>query len=392
MPRKKVVHIVEAMLGGIRQHVLDIIENLDNSEYDIFLIYSDRRADKAFFDEKVELEKRCTLILCNEMQRELGTHDLTAYRVLVNHLKEIKPDIVHCHSSKAGIVGRMAAKKCGIHTIVYTPNAYAFETPDISILKKSIYVFAEKYLSHYATTMTINVSKGEMALARKYKLDKEEKFTLIYNGIPDIELPSKEESKRELGLKSDIHYVGVTARCARQKDPMTFLTIAEKVVNDRDDVEFIYIGDGEMMEQMQKYVTEHVLQKKVHLLGFRSDASRIVGALDVYLSTALYEGLPYSMIEAMRAGVPIIATDTVGNNELVAEGENGRLFPVGDSEVGARLVLEQIEHRVIKPKAVRGSYQKDYALSEMIKRITVFYDYGHGVSSVYNCYGYGGKQ
>ena len=373
MPKKKVVHIVEAMLGGIRQHVVDIIENLDNAKYDIYLIYCDRRADKAFFDEKDELEKRCTLILCNEMQRELGAHDYIAYKALVKCLRDIMPDIVHCHSSKAGIVGRMAAKRCGIHTIVYTPNAYAFETPDIGNMKKSIYVLAEKYLSRYATTITINVSKGEMALARKYKLDKEGKFTLIYNGIPDIELPSKEESKKELGLKPDVHYVGVTARCARQKDPVTFLTIAEKVVNDRDDVEFIYIGDGELMEQMQKYVIEHVLQEKVHLLGFRSDASRIVGALDVYLSTALYEGLPYSMIEAMRAGVPIIATDTVGNNELVVDGENGRLFPVGDSETGVSLVMEQIEHSAIKSETVRRSYQKDYALSEMIKRISSVY-------------------
>lgn len=373
MKKIKVVHIVEAMLGGIRQHVIDIVENLDREKYDVYLIYSDRRADKAFFDEKEKLEQCATLILCNEMQREIGVKDISAFKVLVKHLKSIMPDIVHCHSSKAGIVGRMAAKKCGIKTIIYTPNAYAFETPDISKLKKYVYIFAERYLSRHATTKTINVSKGEMSLAKEYKLDKEEKFSLIYNGIPDIDLPSKESLKQELNLKDNIHYVGVTARCARQKDPITFLKIAEKVIKKRQDVEFLYIGDGEMMEEMRVFVEKHNLSDKVHLLGFRPDASRVVGALDVYLSTALYEGLPYSMIEAMRAGVPIIATDTVGNNELVVEGKNGMLFIVGDVNSATEFVIDQINNEIIISENVKNTFRNIFSLKTMINSLNKAY-------------------
>lgn len=373
MRKIKLVHIVEAMLGGIRQHVCDIIENLDQDEYEVYLIYSDNRADKAFFDEKKRLEDCATLILCNEMQREIGKHDFVAYRALIHHLKQIRPDIVHCHSSKAGIVGRMAAKRCGVKRIIYTPNAYAFETPDLSKLKRKIYVYAERFLSRHATSMTINVSKGEMDLAKQYQLDKDEKFTLIYNGIPDIELPSKAELKRELGLKPDIHYVGVTARCARQKDPMTFLAIAERVVKERDDIEFLYIGDGEMMDEMREYVADHALADRVHLLGFRSDASRIVGALDVYLSTALYEGLPYSMIEAMRAGVPIIATNVVGNNELVVDGENGWLFSSKSVSEGTGLIVNQLTQGSLKTINVRNSFQERYSLGLMIEKTKGIY-------------------
>lgn len=373
MRKIKLVHIVEAMLGGIRQHICDIIENLDQDEYQIYLIYSDNRADKAFFDEKKRLEDCATLILCNEMQREIGKHDFVAYRALIHHLKQIRPDIVHCHSSKAGIVGRMAAKRCGVKRIIYTPNAYAFETPDLSKLKRKIYVYAERFLSRHATSVTINVSKGEMALVKKYKLDKDEKFILIYNGIPDIELPSKEELKEELGLKPSIHYVGVTARCAMQKDPMTFLAIAERVTKEISDVEFLYIGDGEMMDEMREYVTDNGLADKVHLLGFRSDASKIVGVLDVYLSTALYEGLPYSMIEAMRAGVPIIATDVVGNNELVVDGENGRLFSTKVVSEGAGLIVNQLSHGIVKSIDVRNSFQERYSLGTMIKKTKSVY-------------------
>ncbi len=373
MHRIKLLHIVEAMLGGIRQHVIDIIENLDKDKFDIYLIYSDRRADKAFFDEKEKLSRYCHLILCNEMQRELGLHDVKAYKAIEKRIKAIKPDIVHCHSSKAGIVGRMAAKHCRVPKIIYTPNAYAFESPDISRIKKTIYIFAERYLSRHATTMTINVSKGEMNLAKKHTLDKEGKFTLIYNGIPDIGLPSKEELKKELGLKQDVHYVGVTARCAKQKDPMTFLQIAEKIVKERPDVEFLYIGDGELMDEMKQFVEDHGLHNSIHLLGFRSDANRLVGALDIYLSTALYEGLPYSMIEAMRAGVPIVATDTVGNNELVVEGVNGRMFPVGDVKKGAGILLEQVDDGFIQPEKVREEFRDYYSLNVMIDGLKQVY-------------------
>lgn len=374
MGKIKVVHVVEAMLGGIRQHVVDIVENLDTDKYDIYIIYSQRRADEAFFDELDKLRKCATIIVCDEMQRELGLHDFFAYRALVKHFKAIKPDIVHCHSSKAGIIGRMAAKRCGVKKIIYTPNAYAFESPDISSFKRSVYVFAERFLSRHATNMTINVSKGERNLAYKYRLDKDDKFTLIYNAIPNIELPEKAVLKKELGLKDNVHYVGVTARCARQKDPITFLSIALKVTKERDDVEFLYIGDGEMMPEMKNYVEKHDLEDKVHLLGFRSDANLIVGALDVYLSTALYEGLPYSMIEAMRAGVPIIATDTVGNNELVVEKVNGYTFGVEDVSKGAQLVIEQIKNNAIKSDEVKALFLNNFELKKMIECLVTVYD------------------
>lgn len=362
----RIVYIVESMLGGIRRHVIDIIENLDPEKYEIYLIYSDRRADKAFFEEKTELEKHAELILCNEMQRELGLHDFTAYKALVKHIRILAPDIVHCHSSKAGIVGRMAAKRCGVKKNIYTPHAYAFETPELSKLKRKIYIWAERFLSRHATTMTINVSKGEMQEALRNKLNREDKFTLIYNGIPDIKIPSKAELRKRLGLEENGYCVGVTARCAKQKDPMTFLKIAEQVIQSRSDVKFVYIGDGEMMEEMKAFVNSHGLQDKILLLGFRSDAGEVVGAFDIYLSTALYEGMPYSMIEAMRAGVPIIATDVVGNRELVIAGENGQLFDVGNVEEAKDLILKQIDNKKIDSQSVCMSYEKKYMLKNMV--------------------------
>lgn len=370
---KKVVLIVEAMLGGIRQHVFDIARELNKEEFKVYLIYSDERADEKFFEEIKEIGKTIELIKCNEMQRSLGWHDFVAYKKIKRLLRDIQPDIVHCHSSKAGVIGRLAAKKCNVPLILYTPGAYAFQSPECSIIKKRLYIWAERYLSRNACSMTINVSKGEMNKALEYKVDRPEKFTLIYNGISQIDIPDRNVLRSKLALKQGVQYVGFTGRCAKQKDPMTFLKIAKQVIDVRDDVEFLYIGDGDLEDSMREWIEQNKLSEKIHMLGFRNDSAEIVGAFDIYLSTALYEGLPYSMIEAMRAGIPIIATNCIGNNELIFEGINGLLFPIRDIESGRNCIISQIENKLISRENVSSTYASVFSIEKMIDSLQKVY-------------------
>ena len=300
----------------------------------------------------------CTFEFVNQGINGNKTEDLL--NRVQSDLVDIQPDIVHCHSSKAGVVGRLAAKKCNVPLILYTPNAYAFQSPECSIMKKWLYIWAERYLSRNACSMTINVSKGEMNKALEYKVDKPEKFMLIYNGIPQIDIPDRTVLRSRLALRQDIQYVGFTGRCAKQKDPMTFLKIAKQVISLRDDVEFLYIGDGDLEDSMKEWIEQHQL-------------SEIVGALDIYLSTALYEGLPYSMIEAMRAGVPIIATNCIGNNELVFERINGLLFPVRDIESGSKCIISQIENKLISRENAVSTYASVFSVEKMMDSLQRVY-------------------
>lgn len=105
--------------------------------------------------------------------------------------------------------------------------------------------------------------------------------------------------------------------------------------------------------------------------------------LDLYLSTALYEGLPYSMIEAMRAGVPIIATDTVGNNELVFEGINGMMFPVKDIDKAVQLIEKQMSEHVIDNRVVRETFKKDFSMEKMLMETERIYVRWGGRTLVY---------
>ena len=144
----------------------------------------------------------------------------------------------------------------------------------------------------------------------------------------------------------------------------------------RDDVEFLYIGDGDLEDSMKEWIEENQLSEKIHMLGFRNDSAEIVGALDIYLSTALYEGLPYSMIEAMRAGVPIIATNCIGNNELVMEGKNGYMFEVGDVQKGTELIMKQITKRILTSEAVKETFITNFSLERAMHKLANIYSGG----------------
>ena len=212
-----------------------------------------------------------------------------------------------------------------------------------------------------------------MKLAIDYKLDKEDKFTLIYNGIPEVQLESKEDIRKKLGFAADRYLVGVTARCAEQKDPMAWLKIADQIITKRCDVDFVYIGDGPLLPDMQKWVKEKKLENRIKLLGFRLDASQIVGMFDIYLSTALYEGLPYSMIEAMRAGVPIVATDVVGNNEIVESGENGYLFALNRIDIVMEYIMKLMDQTGNANIKSKEFFLIKFSLAKMMKDLEVVY-------------------
>ncbi|QOL35341.1 glycosyltransferase [Bifidobacterium lemurum] len=364
-------------MGGSSRHVVDLVNGLDPELFDIALVYGTSRVDEYFAAALPGMAKRARLIPCDDLVRPISPqHELRALRFVKRVIREFKPGIVHCHSSKAGIIGRLTAKQCGVRKVFYTPHAYSFQAPEFSGKKRMVFVGLERWFSRHATTLTFNVSEGERRAALAERLDNPSKFETVYNGVRDIVMPSRAEALDVLGLgqtiPADAPVVGVTARLVEQKDPMTSIAVAAKVIERRPDTHVIYVGDGPYEERMRGFAAEHGVEANVHLLGYRPDAERIVGAFDVYLLTSLYEGMPYSLVEALRAGVPIAATDVTGNDEVVEPHHNGLLFPIGDAEAGADAVLELLDRR-IPSEQVRQTYLDRFTLERMLRRITEAY-------------------
>lgn len=198
---KKKLLIVQEAMGGCGRNVVDIVTGIDHSRFDVTVAYGTGRLDDYYRKALPEMENHATLIPIPELIRDISApNDIKAWLRVHALIKQIKPDILHCHSSKAGVIGRSAVIGSRVAKVFYTPHAYAFQAREFSKPKKLLFVMLERMFSHLFTTCTFNVSTGERDIALQYGIDDPNKFKVVYNGIPDIALPSREEALQSLGL------------------------------------------------------------------------------------------------------------------------------------------------------------------------------------------------
>lgn len=361
---RKIMIISETIGGGLRKHLMLLLHNLNLDDYEIILVYGNR-VDDAFIHEIPWLEQQgIRLVNLSCLVRSLDLkQDFAAYRQLKTLINEEQPDIVHCHSSKAGIVGRFAAKANGVKQIFYTPHGYSFQADEFSNLKKRLFCLIERSASHLATTMTFTVSNGEKELAVQERIDKPDKFEVIYNGLPKVQIP-KGRLRDLLQLGTDDFIVGTCARISSEKNAPLFVKIAQSYIQQNPNAHFVWIGDGEDIESYRS------IHPNIHFIGFRDDSDQLVADFNVFLTTSLHEGLPYSPIEAIRAGVPVVASDVVGNNEVVIEGLNGYLYPLNDVQRAVQAIHKAVN---LDEDTIKQDFNKRFSLDNMMTKIEKYY-------------------
>lgn len=222
------------------------------------------------------------------------------------------------------------------------------------------------------SSKNIHVSKGEELFALEKNIINKEKSTVIYNGI---EVPVENLKAKNL---NDHITIGTIARMDYQKNPWMFIKVAEKLVeNPKYDIRFIYIGDGEYYEEVLAYVKEKGLQEKIILKGFHPNPIEELVHFDIFFSTSLYEGLPYSLIEALAYGKPIVASDVIGNNELVFNNYNGHLFDINNIEQAIQGFIKMLENPSIRESYSINSYQlfeEYFQIDLMVKSLENLYN------------------
>lgn len=355
----KLLYICESTGGGVRKNLLDLLMNINMNKFDVYFIYSDIRADDIFIKSLSKLRSRGIKLYKVPMERNIKLlKDIKSFLKISKIIRNIKPDVVHCHSSKAGALGRIAAFINRISSIIYTPHAYIMQNPNLSSIKKKIFALIEKWLN-IITSKTINVSTGERDFAIEHGLGKKEKFKVIYNGIKQEHIDNKIISlkKSQLGFNEEDCIIGTTARMDEQKDPFTFIKIACNILTQYPNVKFVYLGDGKFKHDIENLIKISGREENIKLLGFRSDADEIVSVFDIYINTSLYEGMPYSIIEALARGKPILATNVIGNNEVVINDFNGLLFEKQNIHQGVILLKKMINSPELLYKYGLQSYK-----------------------------------
>ncbi len=249
--------------------------------------------------------------------------DPRAYGRLRRHVARLRPDLVQTWLFAANSYGRAAALQCGVGCVVANERC-------VDPWKGQVELAIDRYLARRTQRIVTNSpAVRDFYVARGLP---EEKFAVIPNGVaPAAPSPTgRAELLAELGLPQDALLVGLIARLWRQKRIKDAIWAADLLKVIRDDVHLLILGDGPQRDRLRKFRDQCRIRDKVHLLGHRPDAARLLPHLAVLWSTSAYEGQSNVILEAMAAGVPVAATDIPGTRDLVVHGRTGYLFPVGD--------------------------------------------------------------
>jgi glycosyltransferase involved in cell wall biosynthesis len=343
----KICHIITKLeLGGAQKITLRTVAHLDRSKFAPVLITG---------GEPAELDADAATLAGVELYRVPALvraihpwQDLKALLQLTRLLRKIRPAIVHTHSSKAGILGRWAARFAGAPVLVHSVHGFGF-TPDQHPFLRHLLIRLERRTSAFTHwVFTDSESNRRQGIQRGI-------FSLDRSSIlpPGIDLRAihtlrvdRGKTRQTLGLDPLKPAVGMVAPFKPQKSPLDFVRVVASVSRRRPDAQFVMVGDGELRGAVEQEIRSLGLSDVVILAGWRRDVPEIMKCLDVLLMTSRWEGLPRVYLEASCCGVPIVGTAVDGASEAVVEGKNGFLRTPGDIEGLAEKVLWLLDHPV----------------------------------------------
>lgn len=338
----RVLQVMEATIGGTKRHLLDLAVAFDRRSFQIEVacprVRSEPRGDTSFFEDLSELDVVVHIV---PMVRAIRpAPDLRATWDLLRLIRGGRFDIVHTHSTKAGVVGRVAAMiRPGVRT-VHTPHGFYFLNFPSPAARAPLR-WLERVLGHM-TSALIALSESERQVAAGIVPDRKVR-TVPLTFAPFDPVPSA-EARRRLGLPAAGPIIGATARFTEQKAPFDIAETFAAIYRQRPDTRFLWTNDGELRRQVEDHLQALGVRAATSLPGYVTDARMLLTAMDVYLHMARWEGVPYSIMEAMTAGVPIVAARAVGTTDLIEHEQTGLLVEPGDTTAAAGAALHLLTH------------------------------------------------
>lgn len=292
-------------------------------------------------------------------------NDILAYKEMVQMIREVRPDLVHCHSSKAGLLGRLAANTAGV-PVVFTVHGWAFED-GISWFQRTIGRVAEFSAARICRNQhVITVADADRQLALERNVMDLDRMTTIHNGIPDD------------GRQADPDFPGVAtmvmvARFSDQKDHETLFAALAGVA---EPFKMLLVGHGPLFDSTKRLAKEMGVASQVEFLGNRQDVPDILAGAQIFILSSHWEGFPISILEAMRAGLPVVATGVGGVPEAVVDRETGFVTPPQDAEAlgnAIQQLLSDPQLREAMGSAGRKRFVDQFGKDQMLRKTAKVY-------------------
>jgi glycosyltransferase involved in cell wall biosynthesis len=356
----RVLHIITRMdVGGSSDDTLLLVTRMPRREFDSTLI-SGPTADPVPGLAESLARAAVPWFQVPRLQRPMSVpRDLMALRDLRRRIRDLRPDIVHTHSSKAGFVGRLAARMAGVPRIFYTPHGHVFHSyygPPLTRMFIALERFAARFTERI---VVLTDAEAEQHLA--VGVGRRGQFVKIPSGVDlasvRAEAAGGSQVRRELGLCSDTPVIGAVARLVQVKGLRHLVEAMPVILRRCPAAHLVLAGDGDQRPALERLAGEFGIADRVHLLGFRRDAAAVTAALNVFVLPSLNEGQGRVLVTAMALGVPIVATKVGGVPEVVEDGRQGLLVPAADADALGQAVtalLAQPEYAAALGAAGRG--------------------------------------
>jgi glycosyltransferase involved in cell wall biosynthesis len=371
----KILYVItQGAWGGAQRYVFDLATHLAD-DFDITVAVGETNGGKDLQEKIKDRGSRIKVIQLKHLVRKISpTHDLLAIFELKKLYKKLQPDIIHLNSSKAGILGVLAKFKIrnSKFEIIYTVHGWVFNEP-LSTIKKHIYLFLERWTAHMKDTFII-LSDQDRHTAKQIVHIDEKKLKTIPLGIPDISFLSKEKARAYITQKAKINtdglIIGTIANLYKTKGLDVLIKAIVQKKETLGDSAFVIIGEGPQRSQLESLIAKHHLSN-THLIGTIEDAARFLPAFDLFILPSRKEGFPYTLLEAVQANIPWIATRVGGNEEIASHDHTGIIIPPEDSLQLAEVIQKALHKKQIPAPPSQKKFP--YKLKGMISATKTIY-------------------
>ncbi len=362
----KVLRIIARMnIGGPAVQVAGLMRGLNPIDFEHRLLTGHCNADEADF--LLETASDIPVTRVDGLGRSIKPiADLTALIAIVKVIREFKPDIIHTHTAKAGVLGRVASIISLYPSIrVHTFHGHLLHSY-FGSFKTKLVILIEKNLTRF-THQLLAVGKKVQDELIEVGIGNKEKFAVMPPGLSLGEISESALAKSELGLNKDLLYCSFIGRVTNIKRPDRFLDVVTELVKRNVNIQFFIAGDGNLLEETKFRIEKDSLP--VACLGWRTDIERVIGASDIVVLTSDNEGTPLSLIQAGMAGVPVVSTNVGSVSEVVINGITGlvtNLDVIAIADAIESLVMNgELRNRL--GKAAQQFTTENFGVSRLVK-------------------------
>jgi glycosyltransferase involved in cell wall biosynthesis len=379
MKKNIAIVITRLDLGGAQKVALYIAKNLDRKKFNVHLI----AGKGGFLDaEAQKFSGRLVLNLWPELVHPVDLPmDIAAFFKLADYFKKNNIDVVHTHSSKAGLLGRLAAAYAKVPKIIHTVHGFPFHEYQNAGMH-CIYVMLEKFAAKY-TTELVSVGSDVTGYGLKNGVGARQQYEMIRAAVDvknfkaqSLKFRAGSVSRAKFlgsyGLDPDKYTVGMIGNLKKQKNPEGFVKTAAEALNIDPDIQFIFAGGGKGLEDMIQMTRKYGISDRVKFAGWVKSAEDFMGSIDLFLLTSLWEGLPCTLAQAFASGKPVVASDIGGNSEFVKDFKAGELYPPFDHKAAAQKI-KAFKDKKIKYRPDKQKFG-EFELKNMLKKYEKIYN------------------